>query len=81
MDLFLKDLFTKLCSEFFPTQGGPSHASTGVNVAPQDYLTNPYGGFPTMAAHPTKGGYTSLLLGLLLLLEDYNLMTYQILQH
>jgi hypothetical protein len=33
-----------------------------VNIA-QDYLTNPYGGFPTMVAHPTEGGYTSLLLG------------------
>jgi hypothetical protein len=36
----------------------------GVNIAPQDYLSNPYGGFPTMVAHPTEGGYTSLLLGL-----------------
>jgi hypothetical protein len=61
--LFLKTSFTRLYSEFFPTQG-PSDASIGVNIAPQYYLTNPYGGVPTMVAHPTEGGYTSLLLGL-----------------
>ena len=65
MDLFLKDLFTKLCSEFFPTQGGPSHASTGVNIAPQDYLTNPYGGFPTMVAHPTEDSTVLVILSII----------------
>ena len=48
---------------FFNTQD-PSHASTDVNIAPPGYLTNAYSEFPTMVAHPTQGGYTSLILGL-----------------
>jgi hypothetical protein len=41
-----------LISFFFHTRG-PSHASTGVNIAPRDYLANAHGGFLTMVAHPT----------------------------